>query len=266
MLSVKMPRMKVLPLLLFAASVAMAAEAAEFQHASEPKLPKQLDWKEPSILQMDARIAKMEAKLLGLIDLIRPACLDDVPILQRKVEQTRMGIEQARKQGNSQEIARLEVLRDEVEKALDDLTSRNKGVKIEDVAAQIVEVKAEIATLKVERLKKEIEKRARALENIVRVMRTHFFCGNDVVDAKAKLLEARKKLTAAKQAGDNEAAKSAEEATRKVNAMLDELKKPVIDGVTIETISEDITRLKKEKLELEAELERLESPLKTKKP
>ncbi|HEY1051420.1 MAG TPA: hypothetical protein VGE39_16725, partial [Prosthecobacter sp.] len=160
-----------------------------------------------------------------------------------------------------------------------------EGVNVEDVAKQVVQVEDELAKLKAEReklenndvrgkdggrsaetLKREIEKREQKLKDIVRVMQTRFRCGNDLDDAKRNLDEARKKLVAANLAEDKDAAKSAEDTIQKVTAFLDEWNKPVIEGVTIETLSEDIHRLKKEKLELEAVLEGLESQDKPKQP
>lgn len=244
-----------------------------------------LDAKKAPASELDARIRDQEAKHAHLVKLTRLVCLDAAPFLQRKIAQMDKDIEQARKGENKNAIVRLQALRSEMTKAMDDLTSLSEGVNVEDVAKQVVQVEDELAKLKAEReklenndvrgkdggrsaetLKREIEKREQKLKDIVRVMQTRFRCGNDLDDAKRNLDEARKKLVAANLAEDKDAAKSAEDTIRKVAAFLDEWNKPVIEGVTIETLSEDIHRLKKEKLELEAVLEGLESQAKPKQP
>lgn len=244
MRSGKMPRMKALPLLfLLAAGSLVRAE---------------------TIADLDAEIHKLESKLASLTALIRPRCLDDIPILQKKLEQVNMDIEQARKGESRNAVAHLEELRDQTAKALDDLSPDGDGLKIKEVAAQIVEVKGELTKLKMERLKKEIEKRDQELQNIVLVMKVRFRCGADLDEANSNLDEAnsnldaaRKKLVEARAVGDKEAAQSAEGTIQRATAFLEEWKKPMIDGVPIETLSEDINRLKKEKLELEAKLDDL---------
>lgn len=212
------------------------------------------------------RIAELESKLAKLTEVIRHVCIDDMQILRKKLEQANKDIEQARKAQNQDVLAGLERQRDQMTKALAELALREGDVRIEDVPALISQLKGELTKLKMERVKREIEKRDQALNTIVQVIQNGLRCGNDAVDAERSMAEARKKLAAAKQAGDKDAAKSAEESIQKAAAFIEELQRPVIAGVTIETLTEDINRLKREKLELEAELDDLFWGSKPKQP
>lgn len=134
---------------------------------------------------------------------------------------------------------------------------RRAGNPINDWPRRTVEwIETMGSFMSAETLKNEIAKREKAMMHTQSLLESHLVCGNDVIDSLARLKEAKKKLDAAKAAGDKEAARRAEELINRENGLLDDMKKRT-ESINVDTVSQDILRLKKEKLELEFELDRL---------